>query len=406
MKRNSAALAALLFLAACAGGGSESSVSGGTVNPETACTNNPAFDSTINGNVVTRIDSHLSSPAPRYASIIVRNKADGTPVTMDYMVHEAVGAPKGMVVLVAGGTLDAGITGTGATVTASGANFLVRSAHLFASQGYRVVTIDRPDDFSDFTGGNPAGGAYDGYRTSPAHGVDLAGVSAAENNTNLPVMLAGTSRGAISVVAQSGIVSAILVSSPVTSGGGIPVGSAALPLSAIAAPMHVLWHAQDGCSVTPPAGTANLVQSVAGTTGDPVSGGFDDPAEPDPCQARRLHGFLGIELCAVSKHAVWLDARGIALVGPTANAIGTATTIGVTVRIDLASATAAGAGGALTHSLAGSSTPLGGTVSISGATVTYTPPNGVSGTTDRFAYVVREANGTLRSNVVSVAIAP
>jgi len=70
----------------------------------------------------------------------------------------------------------------------------------------------------------------------------------------------------------------------------------------------------------------------------------------------------------------------------------------------LASATAAG--GALTHSLAGSSTPLGGTVSISGASVTYTPPHGVSGTTDRFAYVVREANGTLRSNVVSVAIAP
>jgi len=50
--------------------------------------------------------------------------------------------------------------------------------------------------------------------------------------------------------------------------------------------------------------------------------------------------------------------------------------------------------------------PLGGTVSISGATATYTPPNGVSGTTDRFAYAVREANGTLRSNVVSVAIAP
>lgn len=408
------AAAVLLSLSACGGGGGGGgaggqpgpSPSGGTVNPETVCTNNAMLDSTISVNTVTRIVAHQSTPAPRYGTMTVRHKANGDAVTMDYMVHEAVGTPKAVVVLIAGGALDAGITGTGSTVLTSGANFLVRSAHLFAAQGFRVITLDRPNDYLDYTGGSAAGIAYDGYRLSAAHGVDIAAVASAENTTNLPIIIAGTSRGAISAVAQSGQVSAIMVSAPVTSGMGWPVGSNALPRSAIRAPLHVLWHSQDACALSTPSGARDLALAVPGATGDPVSGGFNDPTEPDPCQARTLHGFLGIESCAVSRHTNWLDSLGLALTGPVANAVNTATAANTSTQVDLAGATAPGAGGTLAHTLPSSTSVLGGAVSIAGTMVTYTPPGGVSGSTDRFVYAVRESNGAIRHNIVAVSIGP
>jgi len=49
-------------------------------------------------------------------------------------------------------------------------------------------------------------------------------------------------------------------------------------------------------------------------------------------------------------------------------------------------------------------TSLGGTVSLSGTLVTYTPPSRVVNTTDTFVYGVTDGNGGTSHNVVSVAI--
>ncbi|MFV1984571.1 MAG: hypothetical protein ACC657_13595, partial [Thiohalomonadales bacterium] len=90
--------------------------------------------------------------APKYKIVTTRQLADNTAVTMDYMVHEpmGMGAPKGVMVLIAGGGLNAGITGPAdnSTPTNSRGNFLVRSAHRYQAAGYRVITIDRPSDAS------------------------------------------------------------------------------------------------------------------------------------------------------------------------------------------------------------------------------------------------------------------
>jgi hypothetical protein len=64
------------------------------------------------------------------------------------MLHEPATAPKALVFLISGGKMNSYIIGSEITgeVTVAGNNFLVRSAHLFAAQGYRVITMDRPSD--------------------------------------------------------------------------------------------------------------------------------------------------------------------------------------------------------------------------------------------------------------------
>jgi len=396
---------ALIACGGSSGGGGKKSKGPGTVNAVTSCTNDPITDSTISAGVVTQIRSHTSVPSPTYGALVVRHKTNGTAVTMDYMVHEAIGPAKALLVLIAGGQLNAGITGSGAVVTGSGGNFLVRSAHLFAARGFKVVTIDRPDDYQDVVGVDTRGWLYDSYRTSSRHSVDLSTVIYATNTTNLPVVIAGTSRGAISAVAQQRLAAAIALSSPVTSGNGTPVGSASVPMTS-SLPVHVLWHTQDGCNVSTPAGSEGIARSSATAIGNPMEGGFNDPAQPDPCQANTVHGFLGVESCAVGKQAAWIDTRNLPTAIPTANAVSDTTQAPLPVTVDLSGFAFPAAGGALTFSLPHSTSALGGTLSLVGAEVTYNPPLGVSNTTDRFVYRVQEANGGHSTNVVSVAITP
>jgi hypothetical protein len=47
---------------------------------------------------------------------------------------------------------------------------------------------------------------------------------------------------------------------------------------------------------------------------------------------------------------------------------------------------------------------LGGSVTLNGSTVTYTPPVGVSNRTDQFVYVVTDGNGGVAAAVINVQI--
>lgn len=152
---------------------------------------------------------------------------------------------------------------------------------------------------------------FDSYRTSVNHAVDLSWVIndvKARTGDNLPVVICGTSRGAVSAVNQHFLADAIAISSPVTSGNnGTPVGSAGGILPAdVTNPVHVLWHALDDCLVTVPADAAALLNDFPDVAGNELNGGFVDTVMANPCGALDYHGFLGIESCAVTTTTDWV----------------------------------------------------------------------------------------------------
>lgn len=247
----------------------------------------------------------------------VNTTRGGKTVIIQYMVHEPVGPPKALVLLFAGGNGDAGIT-LGAMPTAN-RNFLVRSAQLFAEHGYRSVTMDRPllsvgppkvPEYGDAV-------AFDFYRISTDHAVDIMAVLAAVNPGNsLTVFFAGTSRGAISAVAQHALSAGISLSSPMTSSGGagLYVGRPGYPNlqpESVTVPVAILSHKDDGCFASTPDNAKELDKrfSKAGVDSKyhAMNGGFDvtgslvNGVPVDACDPFTHHGFLGVEIEAVDR---------------------------------------------------------------------------------------------------------
>lgn len=414
-----------LFLSACGGGGGS-----GDGTPPTgeetnqfsvsSCTPTGDDSSQNNDGSANFVRSHVEVTA-RYGAVITRLKDDNSEVFTDYMVHDPAGTPKAIFVLIAGGNLRAGIrygggvglegvAGDGENVTGSRGNFLVRSAHRFMAAGYRVITIDRPSDYIDFLpgGDNEPGYKYDAYRNSMLHAVDLATVISRENVDNLPVIISGTSRGAISAVSNNTLAAGLVISSPLTVSsvepGSTPVGSEQLPISTIKRETHVLIHSSDTCDFTPVENSRTLLGDIknAGITasGDEVSGGFRDTVRNDLCGAFDYHGFSGIENCAVSKETTWADEFVANLASSDVIAIGQSVNLGDDITLN------ADGTGTLTFSLPYATTVLGGSVSVNPQTgaVTYNPPEGVNGTEDSFAFVVENTTGGVGRNVVRINI--
>lgn len=358
--------------------------------------------------------------SPTYKLITSRKLADNSDVTIDYMVHEPAGTPKGVMILIAGGNLRARIQSTdGTTPDNSSGNFVVRSAHRYQANGYRVITIDRPSDSVNINattfgayGDSNVGINIDRYRHSMQHAVDIASILKQENTEGYNVFISGTSRGSISATAMNTLVAAITMSSPLTSapvtGGyvGYPVGSVDLPLSTIKRPTHILLHPNDTCAYTLPADARTLFDNLAtagiDVAGNEVSGGFRDPVRNDVCGAFDFHGFLGIETCAVAKETNWADGIVADLATntpPVANS--QAVDEGISISLTASDTD----GDTLTFAVPYATTSLGGTVSTDAAgAVTYTKPVGVTGTVDTFAFTVTDGNGGVSTAVVSVIL--
>ena len=275
-----------------------------------------------------------------------RQDDNGVDVTMPYVLHVPSNENaqiKGIAVLIPGGDMDAKFTGTpGADpvaslseLTGASGNFLIRSAQMFADDGYLAVSISLPSDVPSQSSGSD----NDPYRVSADHATDinavLADVQAAarlvlQSSDNLPVFLIGTSRGAISAVAQARAVDAendvagIAIPSAVTSGGGSPLtaSDAGSPtyvgllaadadngLDAI--PVHYLVHEYDLCSKSSPSDADALQAAMAGlgvdVTYTTVNNGFTSANQSNPCKANTYHGFLGMENAAVDEITTWMD---------------------------------------------------------------------------------------------------
>ncbi len=374
-------------------------------------------DSTSNGGFVT-LNTALDSTIPRYGSIAsVRKDINDNDISIDYMWHEPDQTPRGLVILIAGGKLNAGIESLdGVNTSRAGTNFLVRSAQFFANAGFRAVTIDRPSDFGqDFDSGDPAS-AYDKYRTSSRHATDLSSVinATSQDIPDAPVFIAGTSRGAISAVAQQALGAALLLSSPLTSGDGAPISENTANIrvrpASIQLPTQVVWHGDDLCGETAPFRASQLVTDLdsAGVTtqGVEILGGFSDPAQDNPCKANTFHGFLGVESCAVQQMTDWAsDALASLPTSRPAISGGDPTQLQTSAGSPFRLRVSAVGAGPFTFSLPHNLTDLLGIVERSSDDeFTYTPPEGLDGTTDSFVYVATDANGGTSSQVIRIRI--
>ena len=321
-------------------------------------------------------------------------------VTVEYMVHLPMSAPQAAVMLFAGGNGDTGIQGNDSTgvVTNAGNNFLVRSAQLFAEHGYLAITIDRPSDTIGFTNAQ-----FDQYRVSPSHAHDiiavLSEVDSLYGTGTLELFLAGTSRGALSIVAQNMLGIGNMLSAPVTSQSGqnLWIGTDSpeprlLP-GFVTVPVQVLTHKDDACFVSTPENSKKLHKDFAGagvkSDFEKVNGGFE--VNPDPCQATTFHGFLGIENKAVKKTIHRMDqilkrhnGRHRRNAKPTTENATVTTVTTLAVDIDLAALASDLDGDALSFSLPHGMSSRGGTLAIAGSVVTYVPPSGASHIADGF----------------------
>ena len=364
-----------------------------------------------------------SAPCGIYGVVNSRqtNGATGTvlDISVQYMVHLPSGAPKAIVMLFSGSSGNAGIAGDDTThvVSQAGNNFLVRSAQLFAEAGYLTVTIDRPEPVpSD---------SYDLYRVSPRHANDIAAVLLEVNElydaSRLDLFLAGTSRGALSVVAQNNLGIGSLLSSPVNSlNSGLWVGADSpnprLAPSFAVVPVHVLAHAQDGCSVSTAANSKKLQNDfhAAGVQAffNSVDGGFE--IDIDPCEAKAFHGFLGIESTAVKKITDRMDfflkkkdqdSSGNLKPELMINApFSVSTAADTAVTIDLAGLALDADGDTLSYSLPHPTSNRGGTLSLNGSSVEYTPPAGFANRTDGFVFQVSDGKGGKTNGIILVAV--
>ena len=351
---------------------------------------------------------NLGTPKPVYHVFNTRNLADNSVITLDYMVHNSAAAPKGIMVLIAGGGLRARIEGVDVMQpTNSSGNFVVRSAHRYQAAGYRVITIDRPSDAANGAYGGTTNVAIDTYRHSMQHAVDIANILKRENTEGYNVIISGTSRGAISAAAMNTLVAGIAMSSSLTSGAGYPVSSTDLPLSLIKRPTHIMLHTSDTCVFTLPADSRNLFNDLVAlgvkVAGNEVIGGFrDDGVNANVCGAFDFHGFNGIETCAVEKETTWADSLMSGLSTNNApKAINSLVIFGNSITLTATDAD----GDSLNFAVPYALTSLGGTVSTDSAgSVTYTKPLGVTGTVDTFAFTVTDGKGGVSTAVVSIAI--
>lgn len=224
-------------------------------------------------------------------------------VTISFVVNEPAQQAKAAVILFAGGSGKLKLwKGRGARSK----NFLTRSRTLFSDRGVLTITVDVPSD-------RRREGLND-FRGSDEHRADIAAVVRwARSRTKTPVWLIGTSRGTVSLGHLSGklpIDGAVFTASVTEESGRRPATALDGDLEAIMAPVLLVHHKADDCSVTPVWGVSKIadrlkksrkVETILFTGGD--------PERSSSCKALSKHGFIGIEEKVVDRIVTWMTAN-------------------------------------------------------------------------------------------------
>ncbi len=243
----------------------------------------------------------MSGPAlsvvPQYESISTRQD-----VTLSIWVEKPEKI-QAVVILFAGGkgNLDIDEDGIGRD-----GNFLIRSRHHFINQGMAVVIPDVPSDKDSLLF----------FRTSPEYITDMGYTLAwvQREFKDIPVFLAGTSRGTISVTSIASnlemkkyFVQGIILSATVTqesNSGKQDVYSN--DIERIKTPTLLSHHEFDECYITPLEGALPLLESLINVKDKSLITYKTGVNKGNPCRGKSYHGFNGIEEQVVSDMVFWI----------------------------------------------------------------------------------------------------
>ncbi len=186
----------------------------------------------------------------------------------------------------------------------SSKNFLARSRALFFAEQFNVIVVFRASDLQHLD--------YD-YRVSTAHVQEIAAVvHYAQQLSDAPVWLVGTSRGTVSGTAATialpeGTVQGLVLTSSVTSKK--PGAIATQDLGKIKVPTLVVHHKYDACKVCVPHEAARITDGLKSAPFKKflmLEGGSDPVG--DPCEAQHWHGFIRYEKEAVQLISHWIKS--------------------------------------------------------------------------------------------------
>jgi len=153
----------------------------------------------------------------------------------------------------------------------------------------------------------------DAYRMSARHLRDIAAVVAdlKQRFPGMKVYLVGTSRGTVSAAyagaALGPEIAGVVLSSTLFNSSKAGAGLSGFDFASIGAPLLLVHHVDDRCSVTPYGPALGLGQRYALIS---VSGG--EPARSDECEAFSAHGFLGMEAPTVQAITAWMLGKSYA----------------------------------------------------------------------------------------------
>lgn len=204
-------------------------------------------------------------------------------------------SPRGTLVMLPGGTGEVGIAPDGTMAHAD--NVVIRTAPLWLARGYAVLIPD-------------AGGNLRGRRSSPASAAAVAAlVEAARRAAPAPVVLVGTSQGAIAAVngaAHAPGVAALVLLEAVSRRGGSGETVFDADPGAVSAPVLVVANAADRCPVTPPGDAPQVAAAFTASHGVTVATVDGGAAGSRDCGSLSPHGYRGIEAEVVDRVAAWL----------------------------------------------------------------------------------------------------
>jgi hypothetical protein len=212
------------------------------------------------------------------------------PVRLERPAREA----RASVILMATDNGLLGLDATGTVFSFLLGDFLIRSADIFLRNGFNVMMPDAAPAFpSGFTNGD---------RLGATHAAELQGfINAAINRWGKPVWVIGTGNGGISAVTAGGFQPALAGLRGVVMTSTVPPTSPDLQAtfnlyaSRITLPALVVWHQNDQCSFSPPAGSTALFAAIPsiGKASASFEGGHS--VADNPCDSFSEHGFAGIE---------------------------------------------------------------------------------------------------------------
>jgi acetyl esterase/lipase len=182
-------------------------------------------------------------------------------------------------------------------------NFLVRTAKLWANEGFNLAIFGRPSDSEEL-----------GYedRISDTHMQDVkAAIEWVNKKSAAPIWIIGTSRGTISTAAtliklpDSQIVGGVVTASVVAykKAGALPKQA----LDEIKVPVLVYHHKDDACELCKPHEVPSIISDLKNAPIKKlmmVSGGANPKG--GVCEAQHWHGFIGMESQAVSDISAWI----------------------------------------------------------------------------------------------------